>query len=164
MSDGGSMMKTTITTLILSLAVAQGVFAIPFPSAPGALKKGLSRAEAANADHHTFLWAECTGLASFRGPAACDVVDFSLKRARKASESWVLNWTPSTGGATGHEFGRGGGIEDQNGGVEESKGLASIPPIESIESIETVPEPGSLALLGLGLMGVFAVSRRKRKV
>ncbi|MDQ3002950.1 MAG: PEP-CTERM sorting domain-containing protein [Fibrobacterota bacterium] len=158
------MTKTTITTLTLSLAVAQGVFAIPFSSAHGALKNGLIRAEAANADHHTFLWAECTGLASLRGPATCDVIDFSFKSARKASESWAPNGTPSNGGASGHGFGLGGGVEDQvekqSDGVEKIKGVASIP---AIEHIETIPEPRSLALLGLGLLGIFAVSRRKRK-
>lgn len=154
------MMKTTITTLILSLAVAQGVFAIPFSSAHGALKNGLSRAEAANADHYTFLWAECTGLASFRGPATCNVVDFSFNSTRKASESRVPDGTPSNGGASGHGFELGGGVEKPSDEVEEISRVASIP---AIEPIETIPEPRSLALLGLGLLGVFAVSRRRRK-
>lgn len=72
-------------------------------------------------------------------------------------KEYSLSYTPASSG------GNIGVLFFVNGGQNNSVISIDMIPEPGVTTSETVPEPGSMALFGLGLVGVGVVSRRRKK-
>ena len=102
---------------------------------------------------HTFAIVPEPFSADFSGDSMVDSSDFTI-----LTENWQMSGDGTTGDATGDGFVDSGDFSN----LTQEFGMSADSPAGDAANLNVIPEPSSIVLVGLGVLGLMAYRRRHK--